>query len=63
MSDQIVLSDLLTQMQACGERMSMGNPARRVLWIASEVLKQQADELAALRAQQARTREPLIVVP
>lgn len=63
MSQQIVLGDLLDQMQACGERMSMTNPARRVLWIASEVLKQQSKQLAELRAAQAERAEPLIVIP
>lgn len=62
MSDRLVLSDLLDQMQACGERLSMTSQTRRLLWLASEVLRQQADQLRVYREKE-QAQERRIIVP
>jgi len=51
MADEITLGDLLPQMEAQATRMSMKNPARRVLWIAAQVLIAQAKALHEYREQ------------
>jgi len=51
MPDEITLVDLLQQMEA---RMGAKNPTKRLLWIAAQVLIQQAKEIAALREKEAQ---------
>lgn len=52
--DQITLADLIPQMEAQASRMSAKNPARRLLWIAAQILIQQANEIMAWREKEAK---------
>lgn len=57
---QITLAELLPMMEAQATRMSAKNPARRVLWIAAQMLMQLAKEVTELRA---KADERRIIVP
>ena len=48
---QVSLAERLPQIEAQIARLSTKHPARRVLWIAGQMLVALADELIALRAQ------------
>jgi len=50
-------------MEAQATRMSAKNPARQLLWIAAQVLIQQAKDITALRDQQAAPERRIIVPP
>ena len=62
MPNEITLADLLPQMEAQATRMSVKNPTRKLLWIAAQVLIQQAKEIVALR-DLARQKESGIIAP
>lgn len=59
----ITLAELIPQMEATALRMSTKNPARRLLWIAAQVLMQQAKENFLLRARIDAASERRIVLP
>ena len=63
MSEQISLAELIPQMEAQATRMSKKNPARRLLWIAAQILIQQGNEIMRWREQAAKQERPRIVVP
>lgn len=58
---EITLGELLPQMEAQATRMSVKNPARRILWIAAQVLIAQAQEIQAHRDRQDPARR--IILP
>ena len=60
--NQITLGELLPQMEAQATRMSAKNPARRVLWIAAQVLIAQAQELTTHREKAATEDQRLVTL-
>ena len=62
MSEQISLGELIPQMEAQASRMSVKNPARRLLWIAAQILIQQGNEIMHWREQAAKQEQPKIAM-
>jgi hypothetical protein len=61
-ANEITLGQLLPQMEAQATRMSVKNPARRVLWIAAQVLIQQAQQIQQFREKAAQEEQRLVTL-
>lgn len=64
MSDRgVTLNEVLAMMELAHDRMSNRSDAKRLLRIAAQILKAQANELVQLRKFKAEREQSLIVIP